>query len=74
MQFSKLEMAIVIGAFLQGYDEEVLNNKEDSQLLEQLEVELENVVNNSTPNQMKEAAESVVSKFIHGLLEEKQVE
>lgn len=62
-------MAIVLGAFVQGLGEEAINNNE-SKLLKQLEDKLDEVVNNSTPNQMKEAGESVVNKFILGLLEE----
>ncbi|HDR6822387.1 TPA: hypothetical protein QCV77_006022 [Bacillus thuringiensis] len=69
MELSKLEMAIVLGAFVQGLGEEAINNNENK-LLEQLEDKLDEIVNNSTPNQMKEAGESVVSKFILGLLEE----
>ncbi|MGG1847090.1 hypothetical protein ABDI32_06640 [Bacillus wiedmannii] len=71
MELSKLEMAIVLGAFVQGLGEEALNNNE-SELLNQLEDKLDEIVNNSTPNQMKEAGESVVNKFILGLLEEKK--
>ncbi|EJR71363.1 hypothetical protein [Bacillus cereus] len=69
MELSKLEMAIVLGAFVQGLGEEAINNNE-SKLLKQLEDKLDEIVNNSTPNQMKEAGESVVNKFILGLLEE----
>ncbi|MFJ8119547.1 hypothetical protein [Bacillus mycoides] len=71
MELTKLEMAIVLGAFVQGLGEEVINNNE-SKLLKQLEDKLDEIVNNSTPNQMKEAGESVVNKFILGLLEEKK--
>lgn len=71
MQLTKLEMAIVLGAFVQGLGEEAINNNE-SKLLKQLEDKLDEIVNNSTPNQMKEAGESVVNKFILGLLEEKK--
>ncbi|PHC21679.1 hypothetical protein [Bacillus wiedmannii] len=73
MELSKLEMAIVLGAFVQGLGEEAINNNE-SKLLKQLEDKLDEIVNNSTPNQMKEAGESVVNKFIHGLLEENSQE
>lgn len=71
MELTKLEMAIVLGAFVQGLGEEAINNNE-SKLLKQLEDKLDELVNNSTPNQMKEAGESVVNKFILGLLEEKK--
>ncbi|HHT7142300.1 hypothetical protein PDN33_01470 [Bacillus cereus] len=71
MQLTKLEMAIVLGAFVQGLGEEAINNNE-SKLLKQLEDKLDEIVNNSTPNQMEEAGESVVNKFILGLLEEKK--
>ncbi|EJR74864.1 hypothetical protein IK7_05465 [Bacillus cereus VD156] len=71
MKLTKLELAIVLGAFVQGLGEEAINNNE-SKLLKQLEDKLDEIVNNSTPNQMKEAGESVVNKFILGLLEEKK--
>ncbi|PEI78302.1 hypothetical protein [Bacillus wiedmannii] len=71
MQLTKLEMAIILGAFVQGLGEEAINNNE-SKLLKQLEDKLDEIVNNSTSNQMKEAGESVVNKFILGLLEEKK--
>ncbi|WP_033707092.1 hypothetical protein [Bacillus mycoides] len=71
MQLTKLEMAIVLDAFVQGLGEEAINNNE-SKLLKQLEDKLDEIVNNSTPNQMKAAGESVVNKFILGLLEEKK--
>lgn len=70
MELSKLEMAIVLGAFVQGLGEEVLKSNGDNRLLKQLDEELEKIVNNSTPNQMMEAGTSVVDKFIRGLFEE----
>lgn len=71
MELTKLEIAIVLGAFIQGLGEEVLDNN-GNDLLKQLENELDNIVSNSTLNQMKEAGESVVSKFIHKLLEDEE--
>ncbi|MCU5297035.1 hypothetical protein [Bacillus paranthracis] len=71
MELTKLEIAIVLGAFVQGLGEGALNNG-DNDALKQLEKELEKIVNNSTINQMKEAGESVVSKFIHKLLEDEE--
>ncbi|MED1042627.1 hypothetical protein S2E19_06025 [Bacillus mycoides] len=70
MELTKLEIAIILGAFVQGLGEEALNNSNDS--LKQLEKELDKVVSNLTLNQMKEAGESVVNKFILGLLEDKE--
>ncbi|MGR3774594.1 hypothetical protein ACT1UG_02360 [Bacillus paramycoides] len=72
MELSKLEIAIVIGAFVQGLGDEVLNNNNDNDLFKQLDEELEKIVNNSTPKQMKEAGESVVGKFIYSLFENKE--
>ncbi|MEK4581775.1 hypothetical protein [Bacillus sp. FSL R12-0074] len=74
MELTKLEKAIVIGAFVQGLGEEVLNNNSGNHSLKQLDEELEKIINNSTPNQMKEAGASVIDKFIHGLLEENSQE
>ncbi|WP_242272161.1 hypothetical protein [Bacillus cereus group sp. BfR-BA-01310] len=72
MELSKLEIAIVIGAFVQGLGDEVLNNNNDNDLFKQLDEELEKIVNNSTLKQMKEAGESVVGKFIYSLFENKE--
>jgi len=72
MELTKLEIAIVIGAFVQGLGDEVLKNSTDNHLLKQLDKELEKIINNSTPNQMIEAGESVVGKFISKLLEDKE--
>ncbi|MDC2864667.1 hypothetical protein [Bacillus sp. BP-3] len=72
MQLTKLEKAIVIGAFVQGLGEEVLKNNTDNHLLKQLDEELEKIINNSTPNQMIEASASVIEKFICGLFEDKE--
>lgn len=68
MELTKLEVAIALSAFIQGLGEEELDK--DNDLFKQLESELDKIVSNSTLNQMKEAGESVVSKFIHKLLED----
>lgn len=68
MELTKLEVAIALSAFIQGLDEEELDKGND--LLKQVERELDNIVSNSTLNQMKEAGESVVTKFIHKILED----
>ncbi|KAA0762990.1 hypothetical protein [Bacillus sp. SH5-2] len=68
MELTKLEIAIILGAFVQGLGEEALTKGNDS--LKELEKELDKVVSNSTLNQMKEASESVIEKLIHSLLEE----
>ncbi|MGG3046226.1 hypothetical protein BACERE00185_03092 [Bacillus mobilis] len=69
MELSKLEIAIAIGAFIQGLGEEVLNNNE-SKVLKQIEDELAEVLSNSTLNQIQEAGESVLNKLIQSLFEE----
>lgn len=68
MELTKLEIAIILGAFVQGLGEIALTNGNDSLK------ELEKVVSNSTLNQMKEASESVIEKLIHSLLEENNQE
>lgn len=70
MELTKLEVAIALSAFIQGLDEEELDKGND--LLKQIENELDNIVSNSTLNQMKEAGESVVSKFIQKILEDEE--
>ncbi|HFK1518208.1 TPA: hypothetical protein ACGXMA_004087 [Bacillus cereus] len=69
MELTKLEVAIALSAFIRGLGEGELNDK-GNDLLKQLENKLDKIVSNSTINQMKEAGESVVSKFIHKLLED----
>ncbi|WP_242136698.1 hypothetical protein [Bacillus cereus group sp. BfR-BA-01360] len=68
MELTKLEVAIALSAFIQGLGEKELDKGND--LLKQIESELDNIVSNSTLNQMKEAGESVVMKFIHKILED----
>lgn len=70
MELTKLEVAIALSAFIQGLDEEELDKGND--FLKQIENELDNIVSNSTLNQMKEAGESVVSKFIQKILEDEE--
>ncbi|HFJ9281672.1 hypothetical protein AT278_25445 [Bacillus cereus] len=70
MELTKLEIAIVLGAFIQGLGEEALDKDNDS--LKELEKEVDKIVSNSTINQMKEAGESVIGKFIHKLLEDEE--
>lgn len=76
MELTKLEIAIILGAFVQGLGEEALTKGNDSlkELEKELEKELDKVVSNSTLNQMKEASESVIEKLIHSLLEENNQE
>ncbi|KAB2500791.1 hypothetical protein F8158_06805 [Bacillus cereus] len=73
MELTKLEMAIAIGAFIQGLGEEVLNNNE-SKLLKELEDELAKILSNSTLNQIQVAGESVLNKLIQNLFEENNQE
>lgn len=70
MELTKLEVAIALSAFIQGLGEEELDKGND--LLKQIANELDNIVSNSTLNQMKEASESVVSKFIQKILEDEE--
>lgn len=69
MELSKLEIAIAIGAFIQGLGEEVLNNNENK-LLNKMEDELAEILSNSTLNQIQEAGESVLNKLIQNLFKE----
>ncbi|MCU4757409.1 hypothetical protein OCA26_14900 [Bacillus cereus] len=70
MELTKLEVAIALSAFIQGLGEEELDKGND--LLKQIANELDNIVSNSTLNQMKVASESVVSKFIQKILEDEE--
>jgi hypothetical protein len=70
LELTKLEKVIVISTFVQGLGEEFLENSKDNQSLKQLLGEIEKVFNNSTPKQMREAAGSVLDKFINDLIKE----
>ncbi|WP_254489991.1 hypothetical protein [Bacillus thuringiensis] len=70
MELTKLEKVIVISTFVQGLGEEFLENSKENQSLKQLLREIEKVFNDSTPDQMREAAESVLEKFIYDLIKE----
>ncbi|PGV72621.1 hypothetical protein [Bacillus thuringiensis] len=70
MELTKLEKVIVISTFVQGLGEEFLENSKDNHSLKQLLREIEKVFNDSTSNQMREAAESVLEKFIYDLINE----
>ncbi|PEC82100.1 hypothetical protein [Bacillus cereus] len=70
MELTKLEVTIALSAFIQGLGQEERDKGND--LLKQIENEVDNIVSNSTLNQMKEASESVVSKFIHKILEDEE--
>ncbi|HFR4146112.1 TPA: hypothetical protein ACHVKB_005435 [Bacillus cereus] len=74
MELSKLEIAIVLGVFIQGLGDEVPNNYNANDLFKQLAEEMDKVFSNSTLNQIKESNESVIDKFICGLLEENNQE
>jgi HEPN domain-containing protein len=65
-----LEKVIVISTFVQGLGGEFLENSKDNHSLKQLLREIEKVFNDSTSNQMREAAESVLEKFIYDLIKE----
>ncbi|MCU4997842.1 hypothetical protein WNE24_28250 [Bacillus thuringiensis] len=70
MELTKLEKVIVISTFVQGLGEEFLENSKEKHSLKQLLREIEKVFNDSTPDQMREAAESVLEKFIYDLIKE----
>ncbi|ANV74666.1 hypothetical protein ACTJJY_30655 [Bacillus sp. 22475] len=70
MELTKLEKVIVISTFVQGLGEEFLENSKENHSLKQLLREIEKVFNDSTPDQMREAAESVLEKFIYDLIKE----
>lgn len=70
MELTKLEVAIALSAFIQGLGQGERDKGND--VFKQIENELDNIVNNSTLNQMREASESVVSKFIHKILEDEE--
>ncbi|EPC8411450.1 hypothetical protein ACR3AM_005918 [Bacillus thuringiensis] len=70
MELTKLEKIIVISTFVQGLGEEFLENSKENNSLIQLLREIEKVFNDSTPDQMREAAESVLEKFIYDLIKE----
>ncbi|HDR7138862.1 TPA: hypothetical protein QCW30_005244 [Bacillus cereus] len=70
MELTKLEKVIVISTFVQGLGGEFLENSKDNHSLKQLLREIEKVFNDSTSNQMREAAESVLEKFIYDLIKE----
>ncbi|PGR76050.1 hypothetical protein [Bacillus cereus] len=70
MELTKLEKVIVISTFVQGLGEEFLENSKYNHSLKQLLREIEKVFNDSTSNQMREAAESVLEKFIYDLIKE----
>lgn len=73
LELTKLEIAIAIGAFIQGLGEEVLNNNE-SKVLKQIEDKLAEILSNSTLNQIQEAGEGVLNKLIQSLFEENDQE
>lgn len=70
VELTKLEKVIVISTFVQGLGEEFLENSKENHSLKQLLREIEKVFNDSTPDQMREAAESVLEKFIYDLIKE----
>lgn len=70
MELTKLEKVIVISTFVQGLGEKFLENSKENHSLKQLLREIEKVFNDSTPDQMREAAESVLEKFIYDLIKE----
>ncbi|HFK1537778.1 hypothetical protein [Bacillus cereus group sp. TH243-3LC] len=70
MELTKLEVAIALSAFIQGLSQGERDKGND--IFKQIENELDNIVNNSTLNQMREASESVVSKFIHKIIEDEE--
>lgn len=70
MELTKLEMAIVIGSFIESLGTEGFENCADEHTLKRLDEEAEKINYNSSPKQMYEAGISVVNKIIQGILEE----
>lgn len=71
-QLTKLELAIVIGAFVESLGTKELLNCVDEHTLKQLDEEAGKINYNSTPKQFHEAGISAVNKIIQGFLEKKQ--
>ncbi|HGH7175510.1 TPA: hypothetical protein ACJMKJ_003057 [Bacillus wiedmannii] len=69
MQLTKLEKAIALGTILNAIDEDKL---EDYVELESLRPVVKVLNKRTKPEEKKEAGESVVSKFIHKILEDEE--
>lgn len=72
MELTKLELAIVIGAFVKSLGTKELLNCVDEHTLKQLDEEAGKITYNSSPKQFHEAGISAVNKIIQGLLEKEQ--
>ncbi|MDO6631775.1 hypothetical protein [Bacillus thuringiensis] len=69
---TKLELAIVIAAFVKSLGVEELAQCVDEHTLKRLNEEAEKVNYNSSPKEVHEAVISAIKKMIQGLLKEKQ--
>ncbi|EOP94823.1 hypothetical protein MYW48_23140 [Bacillus cereus] len=67
---TKLELAIVIGAFVESLGTEGFETCVDEHTLKRLDEEVEKLNYNSSPKQMYEAGISAVNKIIQGIIEE----
>jgi len=72
MGLTKLELAIVIGSFVESLGTEGLENCVDEHTLKRLDEEAGKINYNSSPKQMYEAGISAVNKIIQGILKEEQ--
>ncbi|MGE7938079.1 hypothetical protein [Bacillus paramycoides] len=70
MELTKLEKAIVIGAFAELLGIEELSHRVDKHTLERLDEEGKKIVYNLTSTQMHEAGTSVINKIIKSLIED----
>ncbi|PFH81658.1 hypothetical protein COI81_29010 [Bacillus cereus] len=71
MELTKLEMAIVIAAFVKSLSVETLSQCVDEHTLRQLNEEAEKVNYNSSPKEVHEAVISAINKMIQNLLQDK---
>ncbi|PFP88681.1 hypothetical protein COK02_18335 [Bacillus cereus] len=71
IELTKLEMAIVIAAFVKSLSVETLSQCVDEHTLRQLNEEAEKVNYNSSPKEVHEAVISAINKMIQDLLKDK---
>lgn len=71
MELTKLEMAIVIAAFVKSLGVKELSQCVDEHTLKRLNEEAEKVNYNSSPKEVHEAVISAINKMIQDLLKDK---
>ncbi|MEM5659930.1 hypothetical protein AAHB50_31955 [Bacillus toyonensis] len=69
---TKLEKILTLSAFASGISNEELEKCVGDDLIEQLDEVIEDMFNNSTPKQMKEAGRSAISKVTRSLLKDNE--